>query len=141
MEVITPFHLAFPVTDLAETKNFYCRILDCKIARETSQWVDLDFFGHQITAHKSKTALTKAFSTVDGKKVPIPHFGLIIQMPRWKDLSSKLLREPTICWISKPSLRFENKPSEQATLLFFDPSKNAIEIKAFANFNQIFALN
>ena len=134
-----PFHLAFPINDISETKSFYKKILGCKIGREDLKWVDFDFFGHQLSAHVKPDELknTKK-NAVDGKDVPVRHFGVILEWEAWHSLSEKL-KENNISFIIEPYIRFEGETGEQATMFFLDPSGNALEFKSFKDPEQIFA--
>ena len=133
------FHLAFPVRDLAEARAFYGDLLGCPEGRSSSEWVDFDFFGHQIVAHLTANAREdKAHNLVDGDEVPVRHFGVILSMPEWQKLASKL-RQANISFLIAPDIRFEGQAGEQATFFFRDPSGNALEFKAFADDKQIFA--
>ncbi len=134
-----PFHLAFPINDINETKSFYKKILGCKIGREDVKWVDFDFFGHQLSAHVKPDELknTKK-NAVDGKDVPVRHFGVILEWEAWHSLSEKL-KENNINFIIEPYIRFEGEIGEQATMFFLDPSGNALEFKSFKDPEQIFA--
>lgn len=134
-----PFHLAFPINDINETKSFYKKILGCKIGREDVKWVDFDFFGHQLSAHVKPDELknTKK-NAVDGKDVPVRHFGVILEWEAWHSLSEKL-KENNISFIIEPYIRFEGEIGEQATMFFLDPSGNALEFKSFKDPEQIFA--
>lgn len=134
-----PFHLAFPVTDLKKTREFYEGLLGCSVGRTAERWIDFNFWGSQISAHlvdgEHPDATTNA---VDGKKVPVKHFGAILEMEEWQKLAEKLQKEG-IEFIIEPYTRFEGEVGEQATMFFYDPSGNAIEFKSFRNFDQIFA--
>jgi extradiol dioxygenase family protein len=134
-----PFHLAFPVTDLKKTRDFYEGLLGCTVGRTAERWIDFNFWGSQISAHlvdgEHPDAVTNA---VDGKKVPVKHFGAILEMDEWKALAEKLTAIGTE-FIIEPYVRFEGEVGEQATMFFYDPSGNAIEFKSFANLDQIFA--
>jgi len=133
------FHLAFPVRDLAEARAFYGELLGCPEGRSSDQWVDFDFFGHQIVAHLSPDEVGhKAHNSVDGEDVPVRHFGAILSMAEWKKLAAKLQQEK-ISFIIPPNIRFEGQPGEQATFFFLDPSGNALEFKAFDDDSRIFA--
>lgn len=134
-----PFHLAFPVNDIKETKSFYKKILGCKIGREDVKWVDFDFFGHQLSAHVKPDELKNIKkNAVDGKEVPVRHFGVILEWEAWHSLSEKL-KENNISFIIEPYIRFEGEVGEQATMFFLDPSGNALEFKSFKDPKQIFA--
>lgn len=134
-----PFHLAFPINDIKETKSFYKKILGCKIGREDVKWVDFDFFGHQLSAHVKPDELKNIKkNAVDGKEVPVRHFGVILEWEAWHSLSEKL-KENNISFIIEPYIRFEGELGEQATMFFLDPSGNALEFKSFKDPKQIFA--
>jgi hypothetical protein len=133
------FHLAFPVRDLAEARAFYGELLGCPEGRSSDDWVDFDFFGHQIVAHLSPNEVGhKAHNHVDGEEVPVRHFGAILTMPEWKTLAAKL-QARNVSFIIEPDIRFEGQPGEQATFFFLDPSGNALEFKAFDDDSRIFA--
>ena len=137
---MTPFHLAFPVRDIEETRGFYRDVLGCSIGRSAETWVDFDLFGHQMSAHcRPDTAQPPASGQVDGHAVPIPHFGVVLQMDDWKTLRDRLEARDDIDWVMKPKFRFEGQPGEQATLFIRDPSGNALEFKGFADLSQVFA--
>ena len=133
------FHLAFPVRDLEEARTFYGQLLGCPEGRSSAEWIDFDFFGHQIVAHLSANeAGHKAFNVVDGEDVPVRHFGVILEMDAWRALAARL-KEQNVSFIIEPDIRFEGQPGEQATFFFLDPSGNALEFKAFADESRIFA--
>lgn len=133
-----PFHLAFPVHDLADARRFYGELLGCAEGRSSDQWVDFNFFGHQIVAHLALDECTPVgASGVDGKQVPVRHFGLVLDMATWKEIADRLTG--AVDFIIAPYVRFKGEPGEQATMFFADPSGNAIELKAFADPAQLFA--
>jgi extradiol dioxygenase family protein len=133
------FHLAFPVRDLAEARAFYGQLLGCQEGRSSDEWVDFDFFGHQIVAHLSPSqASGEGHNWVDGEAVPVRHFGVILDMPAWRDLAGRL-RAADLDFLIEPGVRFEGEAGEQATLFVRDPSGNALEFKAFADDAQVFA--
>ena len=133
------FHLAFPVRDLAEARAFYGELLGCPEGRSSGEWVDFDFFGHQIVAHLSPNEVGhKAHNPVDGDQVPVRHFGAILSMTQWKELAARL-QDHKVDFIIPPDIRFEGLPGEQATFFFLDPSGNALEFKAFDDDARIFA--
>ena len=132
-----PFHLAFPVHDLAAARAFYGELLGCPEGRSSENWVDFDFHGHQIVAHLAPDECAEVqTSGVDGKRVPVRHFGLVLDMPTWTALSERLTGK--VDFIIEPYVRFAGESGEQATMFFSDPSGNAIELKAFANLSHLF---
>ena len=135
----TPFHLAFPVKNIAVTKSFYRDVLGCEIGREDKKWVDFNFFGHQLSAHLRPDELknTKK-NAVDGKNVPVRHFGVVLPWGDWNSLSNKL-KELKTEFIIDPYIRFKGEVGEQATMFFLDPSGNALEFKSFKEPSQIFS--
>ncbi|MEN0046646.1 MAG: VOC family protein [Bacteroidota bacterium] len=135
-----PFHLAFPVYDLAETRHFFEELLGCSVGRTSDRWIDFNFWGNQITAHLvEREAEEDKTNAVDGKNVPVKHFGAILEMSEWEALAEKLKAHGTD-FIIEPYVRFKGEVGEQATMFFLDPSGNAIEFKSFKDFNQIFAV-
>ena len=133
-----PFHLAFPIKDIEETKKFYKNILGCKIGRESDAWVDFNFFGHQVSAHLKPEELSNAKKNkVDGKSVPVRHFGVVLDWKEWHSLSEKL-QKLKIKFIINPYIRFKGEIGEQATMFFLDPSGNALEFKSFKDPKQLF---
>lgn len=136
---LQPFHLALPVTDLAAAEVFYCGLLGCTKGRTASRWLDLDFFGHQVTLHLVDAGdAGAATNPVDGESVPARHFGIVLQMEDWRALAAKLEDEHGQFLIA-PTIRFEGETGEQATLFILDPSGNALEFKSFADPAQLFA--
>ncbi|OOG21971.1 glyoxalase [Thioalkalivibrio denitrificans] len=134
-----PFHLAFPVHDLDAARAFYGGLLGCREGRSADHWIDFDLYGHQIVAHLSgQRSRAVAESEVDGHRVPVPHFGVILSMDEWRRLAERL-RAADVTFVIEPYVRFEGQPGEQATLFILDPSGNALEFKAFADFDRIFA--
>jgi len=134
------FHLAFPVDDLNSTKDFYTKILGCKIGRSSETWIDFNFFGHQITAHLSvkRSDNNEVKNKVDGKNVPVRHFGLVMDWQDWHQMKDKLISYKTN-FLIEPYLRFKGEIGEQATLFVSDPSLNVIELKSFKNKEMLFA--
>jgi uncharacterized protein len=134
-----PFHLAFPVDSLAKARAFYGELLGCAEGRSSDEWVDFNFFGHQLVAHLAPDEIGhRNTSPVDGEDVPVRHFGVILKMPDWHALSGKLTAAGTR-FIIEPQIRFKGQVGEQATMFFLDPSGNALEFKAFEDESQIFA--
>jgi extradiol dioxygenase family protein len=136
---LPPFHLAFPVDDLAAARGFYGQLLGCVEGRSAEHWVDFDFFGHQIVAHLApQFARRSATNPVDGENVPVPHFGIVLPMEQWKQLAERL-RSAAVEFVIEPTVRFEGEPGEQATMFLLDPSGNALEFKAMADTAKLFA--
>ena len=135
---LRPFHLAFPVDDLEEARRFYGELLGCREGRSSDEWIDFDFYGHQIVAHLGGQAGDRAANPVDGHAVPVPHFGVVLDMDDWRRLADRL-KSAGVRFEIEPHIRFEGQPGEQATMFFRDPSGNAIEMKAFASLDQLFA--
>ncbi|MEO0332373.1 MAG: VOC family protein [Bacteroidota bacterium] len=134
-----PFHLAFPVSDLVDTRKFYEDLLGCSVGRTSERWIDFNFYGHQISAHlKPEEVLKAQTNEVDGDQVPVRHFGAILDMKTWESLAERL-KGVGIDFIIQPHVRFKGEVGEQATMFFLDPSGNALEFKAFQNQSQIFA--
>ena len=135
---LPPFHLAFPVNDLDAARQFYGEMLGCREGRSAAEWIDFDFHGHQIVAHLTPDKSGDSASThVDGHGVPVPHFGLVLEMEDWCELAEKLEGAGTV-FVIEPTVRFKGKPGEQATMFLRDPAGNALEFKAFADPDQLF---
>lgn len=133
------FHLAFPVKDIAEARRFYGELLGCPEGRSAPNWVDFDFYGHQVVAHLAPEECGhRKTSAVDGHDVPVRHFGAILPMNEWEALAQKLT-SAGIDFIIEPHVRFKGEVGEQATMFFLDPSGNALEFKSFADMSQVFA--
>jgi len=134
-----PFHLAFPVDDLAKARAFYGDLLGCPEGRSSPEWVDFDFYGHQIVAHLAPDEVGhRNTSVVDGDHVPVRHFGVVLSMAEWQKLADKLIRAGTR-FVIEPHVRFKGQVGEQATMFFLDPCGNALEFKAFEDMSQLFA--
>jgi extradiol dioxygenase family protein len=137
---LPPFHLAFPVHDLEAARAFYGGLLACPEGRSAAEWIDFDFFGHQIVAHLDPAmAPPRAHNPVDGHDVPVPHFGAVLDMAAWQALAERL-RAAGADFVIEPTVRFRGQPGEQATMFFRDPSGNALEIKAMANPANLFSV-
>ena len=133
------FHLAFPVRDLGEARAFYGSLLGCPEGRSGVDWIDFDLYGHQVVAHLAPEEVhTSASNAVDGKQVPVRHFGVILPWQSWEALSERLTKAG-VDFLVEPYIRFEGEPGEQATMFFQDPSGNALEFKAFRRDEQVFA--
>jgi extradiol dioxygenase family protein len=141
MPGLTPFHIAFPVDDLDAARGFYGGVLGCPEGRSAEgEWIDFDLFGHQIVAHlvpRSGGGVSGS-NPVDGHDVPVPHFGVVLDLARWKTLADRL-KAAGVSFVIEPYVRFEGEVGEQATMFFLDPAGNALEFKAFADFGQLFA--
>ncbi|HEX8447126.1 MAG TPA: VOC family protein [Sphingomonas sp.] len=136
---LRPFHLAFPVHDLAAARAFYGGVLQCPEGRSSAEWIDFDLYGHQIVAHLVPGSTGDAGANgVDGHDVPVPHFGVVLDMADWEAMAARLRAAGTVFGI-EPHIRFAGQPGEQATMFFRDPSGNALEFKAFRDLNQLFA--
>lgn len=136
---LRPFHLAFPVHDLAAARAFYGDVLGCAEGRSSDQWIDFDLGGHQIVAHLDPAAKHVVVENgVDGHHVPVPHFGVVLTMPDWEAMADRV-RAAGISFGIEPHVRFKGQTGEQATMFFYDPSGNALEFKAFADDASLFA--
>ena len=136
---LPPFHLAFPVDDLAAARAFYGGVLGCPEGRSADEWVDFDLYGHQIVAHFAPEAVRKrATNPVDGEDVPVPHFGLVLALDGWKALAHRLESVGTE-FVIPPTVRFAGQPGEQATMFLRDPAGNSLEFKAMADPANLFA--
>ncbi|WP_419815949.1 VOC family protein [Glacieibacterium sp.] len=135
---MTPlFHLAFPVDDLAAARAFYGGVIGCPEGRSSDEWIDFDFHGHQLVAHLAPRG-ARSSNPVDGHDVPVPHFGLVLDLPEWEALRDRLQAAGT-AFVIEPHIRFPGLPGEQATMFLHDPAGNALEFKAFADIGQLFA--
>jgi extradiol dioxygenase family protein len=134
-----PFHLAFPVSDLAQARAFYGSLLGCPEGRSSDEWVDFDFYGHQIVAHLAPDEVGhRSTSAVDGHNVPVRHFGVVLSIPEWETLAARLKAAGTK-FVIEPYVRFKGEVGEQATMFFLDPFGNALEFKAFKDIGRLFA--
>lgn len=139
MTALCPFHLAFPVHDLTAARAFYGDLLGCSEGRSAPEWVDFDFYGHQLVAHLAPHEISAvSVNAVDGHGVPVRHFGVVLPMDAWQGAAEKLTAAG-VDFIIEPYVRFKGEPGEQATMFFKDPSGNAVEMKAFADIGQLFA--
>ncbi len=136
---VRPFHLAIPVDNLEKARAFYRDILQLEEGRSSDHWVDFNFFGHQLVIHyKEKSQSdTTVHNEVDGKAVPVPHFGVILEWEDFQVFAQKI--SPHVSFVIEPYIRFEGLVGEQTTMFFYDPCGNALEFKAFKNDSQIFA--
>jgi len=138
---LRPFHLAIPVDDLAEARAFYGGLMGCAEGRSDRQWVDFDFFGHQLVCHLDRGLKVRKpglQNRVDGHDVPVPHFGVVLDIQAWNVVRDRLLAA-NVEFVIEPTIRFKGKVGEQATMFFRDPAGNNLEIKAFASLDQLFA--
>lgn len=133
-----PFHLAIVVDDLEAARTFYGGLLGCAEGRSAQRWVDFDFFGHQLVVHLADGAGARAHNAVDGADVPVPHFGVVLDVQAWQQLAERL-RRADIDFVVEPQTRFAGQVGEQSTMFFEDPAGNALEFKAFADPTQLFA--
>lgn len=139
MNSIPPFHVAIPVHNLQECRKFYREILECEEGRSSDHWVDFNLFGHQLVIHyKPKSDAEDHSNPVDGKQVPVPHYGVVLPWEEFHKLSDKLQAQG-IDFIIEPYIRFKGEPGEQATMFFKDPAGNALEFKSFRDIGQLFA--
>lgn len=135
--MLAPFHLAIPVSDLKVTRAFYNSVLGFSEGRSSDHWVDLNFFGHQLVLHLTESAGQKDHNPVDGKSVPVPHFGMVLAWEQWHSFKDHLVAQE-IEFVIEPYIRFAGEVGEQATMFFLDPSGNALEFKAFKDPSQLF---
>ena len=140
MAGLRPFHIAFPVDDLAAARRFYGGVMQCPEGRSSDSWIDFDLFGHQIVAHldRDKAKRPAISNPVDGHDVPVPHFGVVLELPQWEALAARL-RAGGTTFVIEPTIRFKGQVGEQATMFFLDPAGNALEFKAFADIGRLFA--
>ena len=139
MNKLTPFHLAIPVDNIPLCRKFYRKVLGCEEGRSSDQWADFNLFGHQLVIHyREKSNSEIHTNSVDGKNVPVPHFGVVLEWNTFHKFSDELTKKG-VEFIIEPYIRFEGHPGEQATMFFMDPAGNALEFKSFKDFNQIFA--
>jgi len=139
MPKLTPFHLAVPVDNIAVCRKFYRKVLGCEEGRSSDHWVDFNLFGHQLVIHyKEKSKQEIHTNNVDGKNVPVPHFGVVLEWDTFHKFSNELTKKG-VEFIIEPYIRFKGQPGEQATMFFMDPAGNALEFKSFKDFNKIFA--
>jgi uncharacterized protein len=136
-----PFHLAFPVDDLAAARRFYGDLLGCPEGRSADEWIDFNLYGHQIVAHLAPDQVRlRSTNAVDGDDVPVPHFGIVLSMDEWNVLAERL-QGAGVEFVIPPTVRFAGQPGEQATMFFLDPAGNALEFKAMADPEKLFATN
>ncbi len=135
-----PFHLAIPVDDVQKARQFYRDTLELTEGRSSDHWVDFDFFGHQLVIHYKPKSTQEDLhhNSVDGKEVPVPHFGVVLDWNDFHEFAEKL-KQKNIQFVIEPYIRFEGLPGEQATLFFYDPCGNALEFKSFKDLSQLFA--
>lgn len=135
--MLTPFHLAYHVTDLDAARAFYGGVLGCSEGRSTGSWVDFDFFGHQLSLHLGQPFATTNTGRVGDTLVLMPHLGLVLPLDRWRPLADRLTAAG-VAFVLPPSVRFEGEPGEQWTMFFCDPSGNPIEVKGFREMDAVF---
>ncbi len=135
-----PFHLAIPVNDLEAAAAFYGELLGCERGRSDTRWIDWNFYGHQLVTHcVDEMPSAPQHNAVDSHAVPVPHFGVVLDMEDWQELADKLQAAGT-SFVIEPYVRFKGQPGEQATMFFHDPAGNALEFKAFKSLSQLFAV-
>lgn len=138
--MLTPFHLAIPVNNLAEASQFYSEVLACEQGRSDSHWIDWNFFGHQLVTHLVETMPESIMpNEVDSKAVPVPHFGVVLQEQQWRETADKI-KAHDIAFVIEPYIRFKGKTGEQGTFFLYDPAGNALEFKYFNDMTQVFAV-
>ncbi|RTE86524.1 MULTISPECIES: VOC family protein [Gammaproteobacteria] len=136
---VRPFHLAIPVKDLDNARKFYAQVLGCEQGRSSDHWIDWNFYGHQLVTHVAPERVQPpANNAVDGHAVPVPHFGVVLDMETWEALAERV-KAAGIEFVIEPYIRFKGQPGEQATMFFYDYCGNALEFKAFADLDQLFA--
>lgn len=136
---LPPFHFAFAVHDLEAARGFYGGLFGCPEGRSTDEWIDFDFFGHQIVAHLDPAMKPRRHhNEVDGHHVPVPHFGAVLDMAAWRALADRLTAAGAD-FVIAPTVRFRDLPGEQATMFLLDPSGNAIEVKSMRDPENLFA--
>jgi extradiol dioxygenase family protein len=141
---LTPFHIAVQVRDIAEARRFYGELLGCPEGRSAEHWVDFNLFGHQFVCHLNPNLgrdgkLTSHCNPVDGHGVPVPHCGVVLEMPAWRALASRL-KQRGVSFVVEPHIRFEGRTGEQATMFLLDPTGNALEFKGFKDIgSELFA--
>ena len=135
---LAPFHLAFPVADLAQSRDFYGRVLGCPEGRSSDEWIDFDLFGHQIVCHLAPQRVGLHHNEVDGHDVPVPHFGVVLDWDDFANFATRL-RAHGVAFVIEPYIRFAGQVGEQATMFFQDPSGNALEFKSFRDRSMLFA--
>jgi hypothetical protein len=139
MPPLQPFHLAIPVDDLKAAEAFYGDLLGCPRGRRSAEWIDFDFFGHQLVAHLAPSECRSATTNaVDGHDVPVRHFGVVMTPAAWRDLAARLKAKNT-AFIIAPDIRFRGEPGEQGTFFVRDPAGNALEFKCFEDMGRLFA--
>lgn len=139
MSDLAPFHLAIPVDDLAAAERFYGELLGCPRGRRSDEWIDFNFFGHQLVAHLSPEETGRAATNpVDGHDVPVRHFGIVLSPPDWRGLADRLKRAGA-SFLIEPDIRFKGQPGEQGTFFIKDPAGNALEFKCFEDMDRLFA--
>ncbi|MEM6605496.1 MAG: VOC family protein [Pseudomonadota bacterium] len=136
------FHLALPVDDLERAAGFYAGVLNCTQGRRSDQWIDYDFFGHQLVVHKVEPEHLPAVATnpVDGESVPASHFGVVLGWSDW-DQVKEMLESAGIVYVIEPTTRFAGRRGEQRTFFVRDPAGNYLEFKSFRNPEMLFAVD
>ena len=134
---IQPFHLAIPVSNLEDSKHFYHDLLGCEIGRSSDQWIDFNFFGHQLVCHLSDQSSSEISNSVDSEEIPVPHFGLVLTWEEFQNITNEI-SEKKMDFLIEPTIRFKGEVGEQAIAFLRDPSGNAIELKSFKSMDNLF---
>ncbi|MEM7007033.1 MAG: VOC family protein [Pseudomonadota bacterium] len=135
---LQPFHLAIPVDDLTAAEGFYGQLMGCPRGRSSDEWIDFDFYGHQLVTHLSPESCAEtSTNTVDGKQVPVKHFGVVLTPNQWRELAAKFTKAG-VDFIIEPGIRFQGEPGEQGTFFLLDPAGNALEFKYFEDMDSLF---
>ncbi|UAJ09351.1 VOC family protein [Glacieibacterium megasporae] len=135
---MSPFHLAFRIDAIEPTRHFYAGLLGCRQGREAANWIDFEFYGHQISAHVGPRPEKVLMTRVDDEEVPLSHFGAIVDWPEWQRLAERIAASGND-FVVTPHVRFAGQPGEQGTFFVADPSGNVLEFKAFRDRSAIFA--
>lgn len=136
---LRPFHLAVVVDDLAAAREFYGGLLECAEGRSAETWVDFDLYGHQLVCHLQPATESPvgASNSVDGYDVPVPHYGVVLDIGEWQELVDRLTARGRD-FIIGPTIRFRGETGEQGTFFIRDPAGNALEFKGFRDLGRLF---
>jgi extradiol dioxygenase family protein len=126
-------HLAIPAGDLEVAKTFYCDVLGCKTGNsEEGRWVDIDFWGNELTLHQSVERLPTVRHDVDMGAVAVPHFGIHLSVDEFNNLK-KRIEDAGLEYLDKPYRRFIGDEFEQETFFIEDTNGNVLEMKTMVN--------